>query len=257
MSPWCDGLISPHQLSSVGPPRSPFQGRSACTALSGTTPGHSSQTPPGTTVRSFRPFAGLQAKLGKDSSAGVCHPEAREPDPRYPPGPCASPTSLQGAREGKLRQSPPDQQGTQKHRSLLRRLNHQAPGPAALSSYQGAAGRLLGPQSPAPWPQGAPRERPVPRPRPRLAPRPHPDCRAEPRSSRWSGATWLRPVPASPEHPGEPHDTGKASRPPPGWPQVAFSGRGGRAQTGSSWRSAILTTPPDIIFNCCNLLSKP
>ncbi|KAJ1170321.1 hypothetical protein NDU88_002199 [Pleurodeles waltl] len=42
---------------------------------------------------------------------------------------------------------------------------------------------------------------------------------------------------------GEPHVKGKASRPPPGWPQVASLSRGGGAQKGTSQRSAILTTP--------------
>ncbi|KAJ1123608.1 hypothetical protein NDU88_002076 [Pleurodeles waltl] len=33
---------------------------------------------------------------------------------------------------------------------------------------------------------------------------------------------------------GEPHTTGKASRPPPGWPQVTYPGRGGGAQIATS-----------------------
>ncbi|KAJ1117475.1 hypothetical protein NDU88_005675 [Pleurodeles waltl] len=48
---------------------------------------------------------------------------------RYPPGPCATLTSLQITRARKLRQLPPLQDGTQKHLLLFRHLLHQAPGP--------------------------------------------------------------------------------------------------------------------------------
>ncbi|KAJ1142907.1 hypothetical protein NDU88_009219 [Pleurodeles waltl] len=61
MSPWRAGQTSPHQLSTVNPPKSLFRGRSACTALSGTVPRPNSQPPLRTVVRSPRPLAGLQA----------------------------------------------------------------------------------------------------------------------------------------------------------------------------------------------------
>ncbi|KAJ1131292.1 hypothetical protein NDU88_009630 [Pleurodeles waltl] len=87
MSPWRAGLISTHQLNSVGPPGSLYQCRSACTAPSKTTPGPSSQPPSGAMVLSFRPNAELPARPSKISGTGVYNPEVREPDPRRPPGP--------------------------------------------------------------------------------------------------------------------------------------------------------------------------
>ncbi|KAJ1131974.1 hypothetical protein NDU88_010304 [Pleurodeles waltl] len=76
--------------------------------------------------------------------------------------------------------------GLQKHRSLLRRHNHPAPGPSAHSGHQGAPGRLLDPQTPEPRLPRAPREkaRLVAPAVPQAAPRPRLDYRAEPRSSR-------------------------------------------------------------------------
>ncbi|KAJ1155150.1 hypothetical protein NDU88_007885 [Pleurodeles waltl] len=175
MSPWRAGLISPHQLSSVGPPRSLFKGRSVCTAPSGTAPGHSSQPPPGTMVCSLCPFAGLQARLGKDSSAGVCHPEAREPDPRYPPGPCASPTSFQSDRE-----APPVTSGSAGHpEAPLTPQARQPPGAGPCGGLQLSGGPRNAPRPLIPGalttrgPKG--KARPASQAAPHIAPWPHPD----------------------------------------------------------------------------------
>ncbi|KAJ1170629.1 hypothetical protein NDU88_002502 [Pleurodeles waltl] len=128
------------------------------------------------------------------------------------------------------------QAGLQKHLSPLRRHKHPVPGPTAHSGHQGAAGGLLGPQTPEPRLQRASRGRPVSLPGQR--PTPHrgraltagpsltpPANVARPGSDRYRRVRDTR---------GEPHTTGKASSPPPGWPQVASSGRGGGAQKGTS-----------------------
>ncbi|KAJ1113829.1 hypothetical protein NDU88_002070 [Pleurodeles waltl] len=126
------------------------------------------------------------------------------------------------------------QAGLKKHLSPLRHHKHPAPGPTAHSGHQGAPGGLLGPQTPEPdskGPQGDGPSRCL-----GSAPR-HghaltagssltPAANAAQSGSDRHRHVW--------DTRGEPHTTGKAYRPPPGWPQVASSGRGGGAQKGTS-----------------------
>ncbi|KAJ1142303.1 hypothetical protein NDU88_008630 [Pleurodeles waltl] len=203
MSPWRVGLISTHQLNSVGPPRSLYQSRSACTTPFETTPGHSFQPPPVTMVLSFRPGAELQASPSKKIQVfGVYNPKVREPDPRHPPAPAphqshsrapgsgvsASHRQSRRAPETPLTAQAPQASSARPHSTLRSSGGHRR------------APRLSNPRAPAP---GGPRgkARLAAQAAPHAAPRPHPDCRAEPRSSRRRGTTRLRPAPPRPGHP--------------------------------------------------------
>ncbi|KAJ1161997.1 hypothetical protein NDU88_002477 [Pleurodeles waltl] len=99
----------------------------------------------GQTKQSFR-CRGVQPRSqGTGSLPSTRAPRLTNLTPRHPAGE-ALPVTARSA-------------GLQKHRSLLRHHNHPAPGLTAHSGYQGAPGRLLVPQTPAPWPHGAPREK--------------------------------------------------------------------------------------------------
>ncbi|KAJ1213604.1 hypothetical protein NDU88_001237 [Pleurodeles waltl] len=100
--------------------------------------------------RSFRPPAGLQARLSKASSSGVRNSGARGPDPRHPPGPRASPTLLQGALQGKLLQSPPNQQGSRNtaHSPGATTIRCRAPQPTPVIRGPQEGSSTLKPRSP-------------------------------------------------------------------------------------------------------------
>ncbi|KAJ1182093.1 hypothetical protein NDU88_007288 [Pleurodeles waltl] len=180
MSPWCAGQTSPHQLSTVSPPKSLFRGRSTCTALSGTAPRPSSKPPPRTVVRSPRPLSGLQDRPAKYSSSEVC---PRKPGNRVP-------AIHQGPAPHRPRSKSPG-----KGSSASRRCFKMAPRSTSYSSGTSSTRRwvpqlppgIRGPQEgPSalnprrPGNQEHPGGRPIPRPRPRLAQWPHSNCRAAP-----------------------------------------------------------------------------
>ncbi|KAJ1149503.1 hypothetical protein NDU88_002310 [Pleurodeles waltl] len=227
MSPCRTGLISTHQLNSVGPPRALYQSRSAYTTPFETTPEHSFQPPPDTTALSFRPGAEPQASPSKISGVGVYNPKVREPDPRNPPAPTPHQSHSRAPSSGVSaghRQS--------RNPFTAQVPQHPVPGPTAHSGLQGAPGGLPGSQTLEPRLQGAPGGRPVSLLRQR--PTPHRD------RAQAVGPSLAPPAdaaqPCSDRHHrdrdtrGRPHNMGKASRPPPGWPEVASLGRGGGAQ---------------------------
>ncbi|KAJ1159663.1 hypothetical protein NDU88_000168 [Pleurodeles waltl] len=185
MSPRHAGLISPHQLNSVGPPGSLYQRRSACTAPSKTTPEPSFQPPSVAMVLSFRPTTELPARLSKISGAGVYNPEVRELDPRCPPGP--EPHQSHSRAPGS-RSSAGHRQSSRAPGTLFTAQVRQAFGTRPHSSLRSSGGLRRDPQPSNPralalrGPKG--KAHLAAQAAPHAAPRPRPDCRAKPHSSR-------------------------------------------------------------------------
>ncbi|KAJ1126358.1 hypothetical protein NDU88_004766 [Pleurodeles waltl] len=202
MSPWRAGLISTHQLNSVGPPKSLYQSRSLCITSFGTTPGHSFQPPPGTTGLSVRPGTDLQASPGKISGVGVYNPKVQEPSPRRPPTLAAhqshsrAPNNEVSAGHRQSRWAPETPFAIQAPPACSAR---------PLSTFRSSEGprrapKLSNPRAPAPGdPKG--KARLAAQAAPHAALRPRPGCQAKPRSSRRRGRTRLRPAPPHPGHP--------------------------------------------------------
>ncbi|KAJ1103773.1 hypothetical protein NDU88_001194 [Pleurodeles waltl] len=216
MSPWRAGLISTHQLNSVGPPKSLYQSRSLCTTPFGTTPGHSFQPPPGTTALSFRPGAELQASPGKISGVGVYNPKVQEPNPRRPPALVAHQSHSRA----------PDNEVSAGHRQSRwapeTPFAAQAP-PASTSrphsTFRSSGGprrapKLSNPRAPAP---GDTRGKAC------LPAQAVPSAAAAPRLSGRAPLlppTWQHPVPTGTAAPGPPGESRTTRGKPPGLPKA-------------------------------------
>ncbi|KAJ1082564.1 hypothetical protein NDU88_002729 [Pleurodeles waltl] len=241
MSPWRAGQTSPHQLSTVSPPKSVFRGRSAYTALFGTVPRPSSQPPPRKVVRSPHPL--VDCRPGQPSiQAPRCAP--RKPGNRVPaihqgPAPhrprSKSPGQGSSASRHRFKLAPRStsySSGTSSPRHRAR-SSHQVsgaprkatrpsvPGALATRSTQGE-GRLVA----------------------QAAQRPHPNCQAALHTSCGSGASRLRPAPPRPGHQKGVARYGGSLQASPRLAASQFFGRGSGALKRTSKRFAILTMPP-------------